>query len=250
MKRSLNYSHIIQTFILLSTILPAPNFLYAGGSQEKWTSLFNGKDLTNWVIKAHAKDLPKNYFTVKDGAIVADAQDKDHDYVWCYSEKEYINFKLRLKFQGERGNYSNSGVQVRSRYDHNDGDGWLNGPQIDIGFTDRNGSIWDETRNNQRWLIEDYTPKTFYWNDEGEGWNDLEITVIGLRITVVQNGQTITDYDGTGVLDDENHLNLGVGTTGHIALQIHTEDIMKIKFKDIEIIDLGNSPLPQEGKEN
>ncbi len=212
-------------------------------SGPQWETLFNGQDLTHWSIKAHADDLGDNYFYVEDGAIVADAYDADHDYVWCYSDKEYSDFHLKLKFQGERGDNANSGVQVQSRYDHNDTGGWLNGPQIDIGFTGRNGSIWDETRNNQTWLYKDSSDKPLVWSDEDEGWNNLEVIVNGVNIVAIQNGDTITDYDGAGVLDDQNHKNLNVGVRGHIALQIHTGDIMKIRFKDIEILDL-SEPLP------
>lgn len=209
-----------------------------------WVSLFDGKSLDGWMIKGHAEDVTKGYFYVEDGAIVADAPDADHDYVWCYSEREYTDFHLKLKFQGDRGDYANSGIQVRSRYDHDDEGGWLNGPQIDIGFIDRNGSIWDETRNNQRWLHEDHSPKTFYWSDDTPAWNELEIIVQDMNIKVIQNGEIITDYNGRGILDDRNHIELGVGTAGHIALQIHTGDTMKIRFKDIEILDLSTPPKP------
>ncbi|MGL1900640.1 MAG: ThuA domain-containing protein [Fibrobacterales bacterium] len=209
----------------------------------KWISLFNGEDLSNWVIKAHVTDVNKNYFKVENGSIVADAYDTDHDYVWLYSEKEYTDFHLKLKFQGDRGNYANSGVQVRSRYDNDDNGGWLNGPQIDIGFTGRNGSIWDETRNNQKWLSFDSTDTTPYWSDETPAWNDLEVIVKGLHIITIQNGDTITNYNGGGIFDDENHENLNVGTTGHIALQIHTHDKMQIRFKDVIIQDLTITPI-------
>ncbi|MGL1934110.1 MAG: ThuA domain-containing protein [Fibrobacterales bacterium] len=208
-----------------------------------WQSLFNGVDLTNWIIKAHSEDLDKNYFTVEDGVIVANAYDTNHDYVWLYSEKEYTDFHLKLKFQGDRGSYANSGIQVRSRYDYDDTGGWLNGPQIDVGFTGRNGSIWDETRNNQKWLSFDSTDRTIYWSDETPAWNNLEVIVKGLHIITIQNGDTITNYNGGGIFDDANHTNLGVGTTGHIALQIHTSDQMLIRFKDIEIQDISIEPI-------
>jgi len=211
---------------------------------QNWQSLFDGQTLNGWTVKAQQADKDKTFFWVEDGVIVAEATDKDHDYVWLYSDKQYTDFHLKLKFQGERGDHANSGVQVRSRYDHNDEGGWLNGPQIDVGFTDRNGSMWDETRNNQRWLLEQYTQAPFFYSDEGTGWNELDVIVRGNLITVIQNGQEIGRYDGTGVLNDDNHQDLAVGTIGHIALQIHKEDIMKIKFKDIQIKDLSPTAQP------
>jgi hypothetical protein len=79
----------------------------------------------------------------------------------------------------------------------------------------------------------------FYYADEGPGWNALEIAAVGTRIRAVLNGITVTDYDGAGVLDDETHATRNVGLKGHIALQIHRNDRLRIRFKDIVIEDLG-----------
>jgi hypothetical protein len=110
--------------------------------------------------------------------------------------------------------------------------------------------IWDETRGVNRWLYPP-VPKgqwvnesmanpelVFYYSDQGSGYNDLEITAIGTKITAVLNGVTITQYDGDGVLNDQVHKDHNVGLKGHIALQIHTSDLLKIYFKDIQIKEL------------
>ncbi len=56
-----------------------------------------------------------------------------------------------------------------------------------------------------------------------------------MRITSALNGVTVVDYDGSGVLDDELHRKLNVGTRGMIGLQIHSNDELKLRFKDIRI---------------
>ena len=220
---------------------------------DGWVSLFNGKDLTGWVVKCKPADTDKQFWSVEDGTILADSMaGKEHDYIWLLTEHEYGDFILRLRFQAYRDNPGNSGVQIRSRYD--DQAGWLDGPQIDInppGFW-RTGMIWDETRDNKCWLYPD-VPRgewvdpsmalpgmIFYYSDEGPGWNDLEIEAVGTRITAHLNGVKITDYDGTGELDDDVHRARKVGLSGHIALQIHTGDLLKIRYKDIFIKDLPN----------
>jgi hypothetical protein len=43
---------------------------------------------------------------------------------------------------------------------------------------------------------------------------------------------------GAGVLDDATHISRNVGLKGHIALQIHRNDQLKIRFKDIMIREL------------
>jgi len=218
-----------------------------------WVSLFNGKDLTGWVVKCKPSDAGKQFWSVENRTILADSMaEKEHDYIWLLTEREYGDFILRLRFQAYRDNPGNSGVQIRSRYD--DQAGWLDGPQVDINPPGpwRTGMMWDETRDNKCWLYPD-VPKgewvdpsmapegmVFYYSDEGPGWNDLEIKAVGTIVTAHLNGVKITDYDGTGVLDDDIHKARNVGLSGHIALQIHTGDLLKIRYKDIYIKDLSN----------
>ena len=77
--------------------------------------------------------------------------------------------------------------------------------------------MWDETRGNQWWLYpkvpkgkwvdKSMAPKDFkfVYSDESTGWNDMRITVEGMKIKAWLNNIQITDYDGTGTLDDEIH---------------------------------------------
>lgn len=220
---------------------------------DGWESLFNGEDLAGWIIKCKPADADKQFWRVEDGTILADSMaGKEHDYVWLLTEQQYGDFILRLRFQMYRDNPGNSGVQIRSRYD--DQAGWLDGPQIDINPPGpwRTGMIWDETRGVKWWLFPD-VPKgewvdpsmappemVFYYSDEGTGWNELEIKAVGTRITAHLNGVMVTEYDGAGVLDDDVHKARNVGLLGHIALQIHTGDLLRIRFKDIYIKDLSN----------
>ena len=221
------------------------------GKREAWSPLFNGQDLTGWVVKRKPKDKATTFWKVEDGAITADSMAaKGHDYVWLTTAKEYGNFALRLKFQAFRDSPGNSGIQIRSRYD--DEAGYLDGPQVDIHPSGpwRTGMIWDETRGNQRWLYPN-VPKgkwvneamavkgaTFLYHDQGEGWNALEIAADGMKLKAVLNGATVMDYDGEGVLNDEVHKKRGAGARGVIALQIHKGDTLRIRFKDLEIREL------------
>jgi hypothetical protein len=218
---------------------------------DEWVSLFNGKDLTSWIVKCKPTDAGRQFWRVEDETILADSMaGKEHDYIWLLTEQEYGDFILRLRFQAYRDNLGNSGVQIRSRYD--DQAGWLDGPQIDINPPGpwRTGMIWDETRGSKRWLYPD-VPKgkwvvpsmapqemVFFYSDEGPGWNELEIEAVGTRITAYLNGVKVTEYDGAGVLNDDVHKGRNVGLFGHIALQIHTGDLLKIRYKDIYIKDL------------
>lgn len=216
-----------------------------------WQSLFNGKDLTGWVVKCKPADQAIEWWRVEEGVLVANSlTNANHDYVWLMTEKEYGDFVLRLQFRAFTNSPGNSGVQIRSRYD--DEAFWLDGPQIDINPPApwRTGMMWDETRGNQRWIYPNL-PKgqwvkeamakpgmKFYFSHQEPGWNTLEITAKGNTIQAIMNGVLITDFDGAGILDDEIHRQRNVGLRGHICLQIHIGDKLLIHFKDIAIREL------------
>lgn len=217
-----------------------------------WMSLFDGRTLDGWRVCCTAPDTNKVFWRAEEGAIVCDSTGRpEHDYVWLLTERTFSDFELELRFQAFRGVPGNSGVQIRSRYDASPSaprGGWLDGPQIDIHPPApwRTGLIYDETRGVQHWIhpklpgsaIEPRpTPPgwTFRYADEGDGWNRLRIECRGTRIVTALNGVTISDFDGAGVLDDEVHRTRGTGMDGHIALQLHTRDQLKIRFKDIRV---------------
>jgi len=210
-----------------------------------WTPLFNGRDLDGWVVKCKPGDKGKGFWTVKDGAIVCDSMTKGkHNYVWLMTKGQYADFELRLKVRGhaDKSPRGNSGVQIRSRYD--DKIGWLDGPQVDIHPPApwRTGLIYDETREAKRWIH----PSLKSWSIKREqgpkecrwipgGWNNLVIRCKGTKIITRLNGLTVTDFDGKGVLDDDDHKRHNVGMNGPIALQLHSGDKLLIEFKDIYI---------------
>jgi hypothetical protein len=207
-----------------------------------FTSLFDGKTLNGWTINCLPKDREqsKKDWTVDGGTILADTVGrKEHFYVLLATNKEYGDFVLRLRFQTYRGVTGNSGIQIRSRY--NPETGWMQGPQIDINppGPEITGKLWNEGPGPHRWLSnEPIKGFKFFYADQGDGWNDLEITAKGMRIKSILNGVTVVDYDGTGVLDDEVHKQHRVGTKGVIGLQIHSNDELKLRFKDIRIKEL------------
>jgi hypothetical protein len=222
----------------LVALLPG---LAAGGAgeEEGFTSLFDGKSLAGWTINCLPKDkeLGAKAWTVDQGCLVADTTGhKEHFYILLATNKEYGDFVLRFRLQVPRGVTGNSGVQIRSRY--NAQTGWMEGPQVDINPPNPQltGKLWNEGPGPHRWLSNEpvKNPKFFY-ADQGDGWNDLEITARGMRIKSVLNGVTVVDYDGAGVLDDELHKRHRVGTKGVIGLQIHANDELKLRFKDIRI---------------
>jgi hypothetical protein len=214
-----------------------------------WVSLFNGKDLSGWIVQCPTKDRGKNFWQADAGTILCDSLGRpDHDYCWLVSEKEFGDFELTLKFQAYTNSPGNSGVQFRSRYDADDKGGWLNGPQVDIhpgaNQTWRTGLIYDETRGEQCWVSPSLpgskigaesrpAEHVFKYADDADGWNDLTIIARGTQVKTIVNGLICADWDGTDILDNTAHRERNVGRTGHFALQLHAKDQLRIRFKDI-----------------
>lgn len=228
---------------------------------NNWKPLFNGKNLEGWVVKGAKEDVAKNFWKVENGAIVSNSlHSNSHSHVWLQTTEDFDDFELRLKFKASSENKGNSGIQVRSRYDktakttiskkvHK---GWMDGPQVDINPNKpwTNGFIYDETRGYTRWINpsleswkideEVHKPKKviYYKENEGTGWNDLTIICKGTHIKTLVNNVVVSDFDGSGILDDDIHKNRKVGLEGKIALQCHMNSKNKIAFKDIEIREL------------
>ena len=221
---------------------------FSFNKENPWTSIFNGENLEGWTVKCVNADKSKSYWSVTDGYIEVNSMgDKDHDYVWLMTDEEYKDFSLKLKFAAFKSSTGNSGIQIRSRYDEEDE--WLDGPQIDVHPNGpwRSGYIYDETRDMKRWIYPDI-PKgkwvnesmreevpPMYFSDETLKWNELEITVDGWKIVAFLNGTQITDFNNKDLLTGPGHKKYNVGKKGHICLQLHSKDELKMLYKDIQI---------------
>lgn len=241
----------------LALLLPLYALPVQSAEDPGFKPLFNGRDLSGWVVKCQPRDEQKVFWKVEEGTIVCDSMGRgDHNYVWLMTEQEYDDFELQLKFQVFRDSPGNSGVQFRSRYDSSIEGGWLHGPQVDIhppaDMPWRTGLIYDETKGEQRWVFPSlkdwnmdpkYKPEQFVfkYSGEGDGWNELTIRCQGLKVKTTLNGLVRTDWDGAGVLDNPAHVKHRVGRSGHFALQLHSGDQLRIKFKEVRIRRLPSS---------
>jgi hypothetical protein len=244
-------------------------------SAGEWEPLFNGRNLDGWNVECRDPDRGKNYWQVADGVIECNtAGDRKHDYVWLVSEREFGDFELEGLVQTFADAPGNSGIQIRSRFlEHPEKGHWLHGPQIDIHPPGpwRCGMIYDETWETRRWIhpplpswsaTPDEGPKewrwihadgqvkaarleeTHIWRQPTGEWNRLRISARGTRIEVDVNGKPVTRFDGTGILDDEAHRRHRVGLHGHIALQLHARDDLRIRFRDLRIRKLAPDDQP------
>lgn len=226
---------------------------------KDWQSLFNTRDLSGWSVQCPESERSLDFWKVVDGVIECNSlAGERHDYHWLMSEREFGDFHLCLQFQVFQASKGNSGLQFRSRYDTSETvtqGPWLHGPQVDIHppMPLRTGLIYDETWGTRRWIhpslpnsriIPDKAPQAahetqlVYADNDPEQWNELELICKGTKVKTLVNGLLVSDFDGAGVLDDQAHQGHGVGMKGHLALQLHRNDKIRIRFKDIRIKEL------------
>lgn len=120
MKRKINLLLIL--FLLVFIFFGFQKFT----QKDKWISLFNGKDLNDWVVKVKGYPLGKNYkntFRVVNGTIQVNYdnyEEFDDSFGHIYYKTPYSNYKIRMdyRFTGEQVNGGqgwaerNSGVML------------------------------------------------------------------------------------------------------------------------------------------
>lgn len=190
---------IVCSFLLLAQV----SF---GQKKEK---LFNGKDLTGWIIYGTEK------WYVEDGLIVSESG-PDKGYGYLGTEKNYKDFEVNLEFKQEAD--GNSGVFIRSTVDGTKVSGW----QVEVAPPGNDtGGIYESY--GRGWLIKP-DPEKDKALKYGK-WNKMKIVVKGDRVTSYVNGVEMVDYT------DEK---IGKGEGG-ILLQIHDGGGIKVYWRNITL---------------
>ena len=170
----------------------------AGMHAQKWTSIFNGNDLSGWKQVTGSAT-----YEVKDGCIVGTGTESKINS-FLATEKSYGDFILEFEFKMDDA--QNSGVQIRS---HVNDKGRASGLQYEFDPTKRawTAGIYDEARRG--WLypltFNAEAGKLFIHND----WNKGRIEAVGNHIRTFLNGELCSD-----LIDD-------MDKEGFIALQVH-----------------------------
>ena len=137
-------------------------------TSPKWgkpVALFNGKDLSGWKMSGKGNSEWK----VENGILITPGEGPE-----LINDSKFEDFKLHAEFNC--GPTSNSGVYLRGRYEVQ-----IETDSADEGPLHHTGSVYGFI-----------TPSPELPRKSGE-WQSYDITLIGRRVTVVQNGQTVID---------------------------------------------------------
>lgn len=144
----------------------APALRRAG--TPRWSDpirLFNGENLDGWKMSAAGPPV----WTVHDGLLVSPGHGPE-----LVSDAKFEDFKLHVEFNA--GPNSNSGVYLRGRYEVQ-----IETDSVTEPPSHHTGGIYGFLATHPE------LPRA------PDTWQTFDITLIGRRVTVVQNGQTVID---------------------------------------------------------
>jgi Domain of Unknown Function (DUF1080) len=194
-----------------------------GEEKEKgFVPLFNGKDLSGWVVKGKAEG-----WKVKGGVIRSEGA-KGGD--WLRSDKEYGDFILKLDWKVSKG--GNSGVFIRVP---DKGAPWQLGYEVQISNDPR-----DELHCTG--ALYGYAAVKPRPDESADKWHTFEIHCVGPRIKVISDGVKVIDVDQTklplpkekGYTDPKTK-----PVRGYIGLQdSHSSAGNYIEFRNVRVKEL------------
>ena len=216
----MNRRSILAAAVAVAAGMAAPNAVLA---QRKFTSLYNGRDLSGW----HVKDGKLEAWKANGDMISCVAPGGG----WLTSDREYGDFVLRLEYRIGPG--GNSGVGIRYPAQ---GDPAHVGMEIQV-LDDQdpqykglkpaqyNGGIYYQA-----------APTAHPAKKPGE-WNEYIIRCQGPRITIRLNGVTVQDVNVDEFTSGEGGYKplAERPRRGHVGMQSHGD---QVDFRNIRIREL------------
>lgn len=258
----MKYLQLLLIIFLLQSFNPKIPAKHRDG--EKWISIFNGKDLDNWIPKIAGYKPGENFgntFRVQDGILSTRYDQYDsfsNKFGALYYNKKITNYRLKVEYRfvgnttpgAPSWGYRDGGIQYHSQspysvelmqrfpvcleYNLHGGNGKDERPVGEICASGMYVEI-DGKRNSSY-----CTPATVKRTFHGDQWVTAEIDVRDGRITHFVNGEIILQFENPR-LDSAHALakNLIVNGNdivkdGYISLQSNSHPM---DFRKIEIME-------------
>jgi hypothetical protein len=262
---------LLVTLLLASVVFlclwSSPTVAQSNADREEWISLFNGKDLNDWIIKIRGHEVGENFgntFRVNNGMIEV-RYDKyttfDNQFGHLFYKQPFSNYRLRVeyRFVGEQvpgapdWAIRNSGAMLHSQDPRTMPAGqdfpisiefqFLGG--LSNGMARSTGNMCSPGTNivyggklETRHCINS-TSETF----NGDQWVVAEAIVLGnKKVTHLINGKSVIEYSepqvGGGAVSGHNPAVKQDGkplTEGYIALQSESHPV---DFRKVELLNL------------
>jgi predicted Ser/Thr protein kinase len=209
-----------------------------GASAPEPIALFNGRDLSGWVVDGGGPDE----WWVEDGILVT-AATRNGPKTWLLTERDVGDFILRFEYQLNRG--ANSGLAFRAvpgeRPVLRPGGPPTPAPyHLQVELTDDAAPRWAKLPTGQVHggastdgpALKPVRPARL--NPTGE-WNAAEVVLRGRSLRVTINGQPVQEADLTVLAGSGSRYPGLARSAGRVGFQQHTGTA---KFRDIRLQEL------------
>jgi hypothetical protein len=235
--------------------------------QERWISLFNGKNLDGWVVKVKGSDLGENYgntFRVEDGVLKVSYDQYprfDGKFGHIFYKQKFSKYRLRVeyRFVGEQcsGGPSwalrNSGVMMHSQAPESMGKDQDFPVSLEVQYLGGDGQHERPTGNvctpgtnivMDGKLITRHCTNSRSKTFAGDQWVTVEVEIHGNgAVKHLVNGETVLEYEQPQLdpkdADAQKLIKGGKISLeeGFIALQAESHPI---EFRKVELLPLEN----------
>ena len=233
-------------------------------SNEKWVSLFNGKNLDGWLVKITGYELNNNAFNtfqVDKGVLKVSYEAYDtftNQYGHIFYKSPFQNYRLRLQYRfiGEQVNggagwaHKNSGVMIHSQTPESMGIDQEFPVSLEVQFLGGLQEGQERPTGNlctpgthvkmNGELITDHCINSISETIYDDSWVNAEVVVKGDTIVHKINGKDVMTYSNPVIGGGFNMFPEREGekvTQGYISLQSESHPI---EFRNIEILELDN----------
>ncbi|MHA8051415.1 3-keto-disaccharide hydrolase [Aquirufa sp. ROCK-SH2] len=258
--------------ILCGLVLALPTFAQKA-NQEKWETIFNGKNLEGWIPKIRNYPAGENFgntFRVKDGKITVgyeayESFDERFGHLFYKTPYSYYKIRLNYRFVGEQATNGpgwalrNSGIMVHGQSPESMGLKQDFPVSIEVQLLGGNGKDKRTTCNlctpgtNVEMNGKLFTPHCINSNSEtyhGDQWVQAEVVVLGdSLIQHFVNGQMVISYQkpqiGGGNVSGQDKIFGQSGELikkGYFSLQSESHPV---EFKDIQVLNLEGCMNPK-----
>jgi Domain of Unknown Function (DUF1080) len=201
---------------------------------DGWTELFNGKDLSGWVIDGPTEfkdkadgNKPKPLWTVQDGVIRATGA----AFGFLRYDREFADFILHVEYRLVKERGANSGIGIRTKK-YETKDPTASRPS----FYSYEVQLLDDADakpgKGSTGSLYRYVAPTKAAHRPAPEWNTVEIECQGPKIRVNFNGTDTLVFDQSA---DEKLKSKPL--SGHVCLQSHSK---QVEFRNVRI-----KPLPK-----
>jgi glucose/arabinose dehydrogenase/mono/diheme cytochrome c family protein len=211
-------SLVVPALVCICLAACSPSEQPTQDSKDQFTALFDGKTLNGWrTVGGDAT------FSVDNGEILGVHGPGKNTFL--RTEKTFGDFILRLEMRYDVP--GNSGIMFRAN--QRDGNGRTFGYQYELDEKERawSAGIYDEARRGWLFPLEGDAFKEQRKALKMNDWNKIKIQVVGGSIKTWLNDMPISDLVDAMSLE------------GFVALQVHAGGNAQIRWRNIEIKELG-----------